>query len=139
MDGSQVFPLVGVVVGATLQFLLSRVSESGKAKSALRVQAYVDYVACVADLAHPPESQLRAEVLSRLAHATTRIAIYGSSNVVSALADFEKAGAEILTPDQHAVFLVIISAMRAEGVGTRGDVSVASLAAVVLGHAPATR
>lgn len=93
MDGAQLLPLIGVVVGVTIQFVLSRVGVSAKAKSTLRVQAYVDYIACLSDSAHLL-SRDKAEFLARATDAKTRISIYGSADVVAALAVFEKAGGQ---------------------------------------------
>jgi len=117
MDGAQLLPLLCVVVGATIQFVLSRVGESAKAKSTLRVQAYVDYIACLSDSAHLSLSRDEAEIFARATSAKTRISIYGSADVVAALAAFEKAGGQIGSDDQRAAALALISAMRAESVG----------------------
>jgi hypothetical protein len=133
MDGSQLLPLIGLVVGATLQFALSRVGESTKAKSALRVQAYVDYIACLTDSTYLRESERKAEVLSRAANAKTRISIYGTADVISALAEFEKTGAEIRTKEQQMAILTLISTMRAESVGKQHDVSNEDLGLMLLG------
>lgn len=83
----------------------------------LRVQEYVDYTACVAESAHARKTQDRAEVFARAANAKTRIAIYGSAGVITALAGFEKIGAEVWTAEQCTAFLSVISAMRSDGVG----------------------
>jgi hypothetical protein len=133
MDASQLLPLIGVVIGATLQFVSSRVGESAKAKSALRVQAYVDYITCLTDSTYLRESQRKAELLSRGANAKTRISIYGSAHVIGALAEFEKRGAEVRTKEQHTAILALISAMRAENVGKQHDVSTESLSLMLFG------
>jgi len=94
MDGAHLLPLIGVVAGATIQVVLSRVGESTKAKSTLRVQAYVDYFASLSDSAYLSLCSDEAGILARAANAKTRISIYGSADVVAALAAFEKAGAQ---------------------------------------------
>ncbi|MGA3185832.1 MAG: hypothetical protein ABSF22_01865, partial [Bryobacteraceae bacterium] len=49
---------------------------------------------------------------SRDLNAKARVSIYGSADVISALADFEKAGAMTFTQEQHVAFLAVVSAMR---------------------------
>jgi hypothetical protein len=45
-----VLPMLGVVVGALLQYRLSRASERRKQSESLRDQAYADYLRAVAEL-----------------------------------------------------------------------------------------
>jgi hypothetical protein len=130
----QVLPLVGVIVGATIQFVFSRVGESAKAKATLRVQAYVDYIACLSDSAHLSLSRDKAEIMARATSAKTRISIYGSANVVTALADFEKAGAHIGSNGHRTAALALISAMRNESVGNKQKVSDETLRLVLFGE-----
>jgi len=115
--------MAGVVVGVTLQALLSRFGESAKAKSTLRMQAYVDYIACLADSAHVQPERL-PEIFARAANAKTRISIYGSAPVLTALAEFEKAGGAVQSEAQRAAMVVLVSAMREDGAG-KGRLAVA--------------
>jgi hypothetical protein len=128
--------MFAVAFGATLQAVLSRLGESAKASSALRVQAYVDYIACVADSAHAREPQKLPEIFARAASAKTRISICGSASVVIALAEFEKAGAELRSTRQFVAMAELISAMRKEGAGKRKTVSTDTLLLILFGERP---
>lgn len=55
-----------------------------------------------------------AQIHARIANARARIALYGSPNVVTLLADFEKAGNAIVTDEQHKAFICLIKAMRGD-------------------------
>ena len=70
-----IFSLVGVVVGAVLQFWLSRTAQREKHAANLRSQAYADYLRAVAAAAHlRSDEDLRdahreaADAKARLAH-----------------------------------------------------------------------
>jgi hypothetical protein len=49
---SAVLPLLGVVIGATLQYWTSRSAEARKQLQLLRSQSYVDYLRAVTKAAH---------------------------------------------------------------------------------------
>ncbi len=58
-------PLLGVTIGATLQYWFSRSTEATKQLQALRNQAYVDYLRAVAQSAHStsPDDLTQARLL----------------------------------------------------------------------------
>jgi hypothetical protein len=88
MDYLQIIlPLIGVVVGATLQYFFSRSSENRKQQETLKVQSYIDYVKMVnTSLYGNPEEY------TRIADVRARIAVYGSSKVIEKIKAFEKSG-----------------------------------------------
>jgi hypothetical protein len=47
----------------------------------LRVQAYVDFIACLSDSAHLSLARDEAEIFARAASGKTRISIYGQSTL----------------------------------------------------------
>jgi len=87
-----VLPLVGVIIGAALQLILSRAAEKERQVQTLRTEAYVDYLRFVAAAAHLRSDEDLRDAERDAANAKTRIAVYGSSQVIGALAQFEKAG-----------------------------------------------
>jgi hypothetical protein len=106
------FPLVGVVLGALLQFWLSRAAEREKHGDTLRTQAYADYLRAVAAAAHLRTEQDLRGAFRDAADAKARIAVYGSAPVIKALARFEEAGA-VLTGDRSSrAFVELVSSMR---------------------------
>jgi hypothetical protein len=79
---------------------------------------YVNYLQAVAEAAYgSPES------LARATDAKTRIAVFGSPEVVTAFAQFEKEGPVLDNPGSIALFLGIVESMRS----WTGHVSAASL------------
>tara|TARA_X000001316_G_C919643_1_gene33751 strand:- start:719 stop:1138 length:420 start_codon:yes stop_codon:yes gene_type:complete len=109
-------PIVGVVVGALLQFWLSRHQRRKDTLAEMQTRAYVDYLRAVADSAQAtrrngPDS---SELFARAADAKTRICIYGDRAVVIALSDFEAAGAKLITEEGFNAFLNLVSEMRVQ-------------------------
>jgi hypothetical protein len=119
-----VFPLVGVLIGVTLQYWFSRSGESKKHLQAMRIQAYVDYLKAVTEAASGSPG-----ALAHASESKARIAVFGSPSVVTALAQFEKEGPVLDNPKSIARFLAIVEAMRS---GT-GQVPPDSLRVVLFG------
>ncbi len=109
---SAILPLLGVVVGATLQYWLSRSAESRKQLQLLRSQSYVDYLQAVTKAAHAKSPEVVQSAQADAADAKARMAVYGTSRVISALARFEEAGAWLNNPKAYATFVSLVSAMR---------------------------
>lgn len=112
-------PVLGVVLGASLQYFFSKSAESRKYLATLKTQAYIDYLRCVAESAHVGRDnpKVRKEIFAKAADAKTRISIYGSSAVIAALASFEEMGATIDSPQSEEKFLALCNAMRGESNG----------------------
>ncbi|HKC64885.1 MAG TPA: hypothetical protein VKB86_14680 [Pyrinomonadaceae bacterium] len=116
-----IFTLLGIVVGAIVSFLLTRRHEYEKQKRLLVTQAYSDYLRAVADAAHLNLESNLAEIHARLADAKTRICLYGSQEVVTLLAAFEKEGGVIGNENQRHLFALLIFAMRGNAKVQRSD------------------
>ena len=106
-----VLPLVGVVLGAGLQFLLSRSLEAGKQLKVQKGQAYADYFQALALAATKGKSP---EVSGLAADAKTRICIYGSPAVVRKLGEFQKTGAIVASAESKAAIAELLREMRAD-------------------------
>ena len=100
--------LVGVLIGATLQFAFGQRLEARKQLSAQKAQAYIDFFRAVAASRHDRSN----EQLTLAADAKTRICIYGSTPVVQKLGDFERAGATAASPIGQAALIALLVAMR---------------------------
>jgi hypothetical protein len=118
-DWSAVFgallPLLGVLVGAALQYWFSRAAESKKQFEVLQRQSYVDYLRAVASAAHAQSPEAHRTAVTNAADAKARIAVYGSSSAVEALAEFEESGPILDNPRSIEYFLRLASAMRPKG------------------------
>jgi hypothetical protein len=106
------FSVLGIVVGASLQYLFTSFLEERKHQTSLKTAAYSDYIRAVAESAHLNLSRDEAKLQARLADAKTRICLYGSPEVVDRLAQFESCGAVIANDQQLEAFMAVIQAMR---------------------------
>ena len=107
--------VVGVVIGGTLEHLSLRYSEERKHQQNLRTQAYVDFFRGVVKLKFAQGSNDKNKVqefLALLTDAKVRISIYGSKEVINAIAEFERAGAEFDTKKGKGLFVNIDHAIR---------------------------
>jgi hypothetical protein len=107
-----VLPLIGVILGAALQFWFSRTAEKDKHINELKSEAYSDYLRAVAAAAHLRSDEDLVGALKAAADAKARIVVYGSSSVIKALARFEESGAVLSNDQSAAYFIELISAMR---------------------------
>ena len=121
--------LAGVVVGATLQFWFGREGERRKHMELLRAESYVDYLHAVASVAHADSPDEQRIARKAVADAKARIAVYGTANVVAALARFERAGAVLNNGPSCQAFAELVSAMRQKGCG----IGVEEIQAVLMG------
>ncbi|MDH5434819.1 MAG: hypothetical protein OEY19_12820 [Gammaproteobacteria bacterium] len=107
-------PLLGVVIGALLQFILGRSSEKRKQLEVLRSEAYSTYLRSVSASAHMQSEKDRSDVFKLASDAKSRIAVYGSASVIEALAKFEEAGAVLNNENSIERFISIVKAMRSD-------------------------
>jgi hypothetical protein len=107
-----IFPLLGVVLGATMTYLFARSAESRKQLQLLQSQCYVDYLRAVTKAAHAGSHDAVMSANVEAADAKARLAVYGTSGVIAALARFEEAGAVIDNPRTRAAFVALVGAMR---------------------------
>jgi len=116
-----VLPVVGVLVGASLQYLFTRYLETQRYQREFRTQAYLDYIKSVSGLAHlnDPQGSQERDLLASAADAKARICLYGSGEVIEAFASFERLGAAVISPSQCESFVAMIVAMRRDS----GDAS----------------
>ncbi len=113
MNGwAAVLPLLGVVIGATIQYWTSRAAESRKQIQLLRSQCYVDYLRSVTKAAHASSSDFGRLARAEAADAKARMAVYGTSRAIVALARFEEIGPVLDTPRSKGVFTALVTAMR---------------------------
>lgn len=126
---------LGVIAGASLQYIFTRHLENQKHHRSLRTQAYTDYLKSVceqATLALQSQSPESRELLARMVDSKSRICLYGSEAVVSSLAAFEQIGSALNTSEQRNCFANMVSAMRKDSKG-RSGASVDSLEIILMG------
>jgi len=122
-----VLSFLGVVIGASLQFLFTRHMEGQRHLRELRSKAYMDYLKCVCEQAQfrfKDESKEKQELFSRTADAKARICLYGSNGAIQAFSNFEKMGASMGSVEQRKAFTNMVSIMRTDSgseTGTEPD------------------
>ena len=109
-------PLLGVIVGASLQFIFGRAAQRRADLDTQRALAYTDYLRAVAAAAHLRSDEDLRDAHRDAADAKARIAVFGSSTAVSALARFEREGAILSTSEGIAAFVSLVETMRSEHV-----------------------
>lgn len=127
-----ILPLIGVMLGAGLQFLLSRANAREQQAATLRSQAYADYLRAVAAASHLRSDEDLRDAHRDAADAKARIAVYGTVDVIRALARFEQSGAVLSNGLASGAFVSLVSCMRPHS----GDVSDHELELVLLGTPP---
>ena len=131
---SSVLPLLGVILGAFMHSYLSRTDNAQKHLQELRVTAYTDYLQCVAENASSRARLGDPELLARITDSKTRIAVFGSPNVVEALSRFESAGPVIDSTEKERLFLAIAEQMRADSALKSDGTESGDLKMILFGH-----
>jgi hypothetical protein len=92
--------ILGVIVGAALQWWFARSGNEHKQMLELRSKAYADFFESTAQLVSARrlgKTEHEAELLAKLTDAKARICIYGEAAVIRQLAEFWSAGASFET------------------------------------------
>jgi hypothetical protein len=113
-----VLALVGVIVGAGLQYASSRALEGRKQLILEKSLAYVDFFKAVSLIAQHGSSK---DHMAMAADAKVRACIFGSPTVIRALRDFEKSGASLTSPQSCEVITELLMEMRKDtGMNCKG-------------------
>lgn len=107
-----VLPLLGVVVGATLQYWTSRSAEARKQLQLLRSQSYVDYLRAVTKAAYATSPDAGRLAKAEAADAKARMSVCRTSRTIAALIRIEEAGPVLDTPNAQGVYAALVTAMR---------------------------
>ena len=78
-------------------------------------------------------SKERNQLLAKAVNAKNRICIYGSNEVISALAKFEQAGASINSKESAKIFVNLCEAMRDDHLEEKNKASFKELATILVG------
>jgi hypothetical protein len=124
-------PLVGIVIGATLQYFFTTYLENKRHHRERRTEAYIDFLKYVADAAHTDSSDpKRKEIGARITDSKARICLYGSTKVTAALGSFERLGAQLKSEKQIAAFIELVASMRSDS-GTKGRAKIDDLKGIL--------
>jgi hypothetical protein len=107
--------MLGVVIGATLQFIFTQRTSREQQRMQQTATAYAAFLKALAAVAAAQsygDSEMEKDAQRDLLDARGRIAIYGSDSVIHALAAFSRAGGTIGTLKQKKALVLIVQAMR---------------------------
>lgn len=105
--------ILGAILGALLQYWFTKILEEKRLRRNLETHAYLDYIKFTTDLSKAertncPEHE-KVEINKNLADARLRISVFGSSEVIKAIAASESMKSDDRAKDR---FAEIYSAMR---------------------------
>jgi hypothetical protein len=133
--------LLGVVVGALLQFVFSRRATDWSRLQEKRVQAYVDFLTAVARLARAQRGNKKGEAYDSralLTDAKVRIAVYAHSKVIPALAEFQKTDPMLMSPIASGAFMKLIEIMRQVSKAGSAATGYDEFYAILFGYEPSS-
>lgn len=121
-------PLLGVLIGAALQYFFGRQMEIKRAIQMNKIQAYSDYLRSFSKLAGPsPGPQDLVDFID----AKTRICVYGSVNVIRALGEFERGGAKPSLPQNMTILANMVVWMREDVKSIGGNPEIRDIGAIL--------
>jgi hypothetical protein len=106
--------LLGVCIGAFIQFVFTRNVEASKQRSIQRDDAYARYLNAVT-------LRKRGVDEGQLTEAKSRLLVFGSKKVVQKLGLIEQYGAVLSTKECQTAFVELVLAMRNESQGLDPD------------------
>ena len=128
-------PIIGVVIGAALQYWFTKLLEERRHRRDLKTEAYKDFIRNFMDAHFKGEEE---EFMSRFADATARIAIYGGKKVVKAFANTKGAASnykKAKAPESEFKYslIALIQAMREESLPKKERVSDEEISLLIFG------
>lgn len=117
--------LFGIIIGAALQWVITRKLELNREHRKLQSEAYYDFLKGVAGSAMQQNEEKLIEHYMLVANAKSRIALYGSEQAVKALANFCHNTDQCLgNPDTQKEYANLCLYMRKDSLGEKQLASV---------------
>lgn len=129
-----ILPVIGVIIGALLQFFFSKRSELKKQENLLKISAYSDLIKGMAGMAISQKyknSSQEMEYTMLVADAKSRICIYGDNSVIEKISSFFKKGGTV-NSNTHKAFVDIIMEIRKKHRGSI-DININDLSQMLIG------
>jgi hypothetical protein len=121
---SPLLAIVGVIVGASVQFLFSRITESRKSYDKLRTDSYVDFIKGCAGVAMAQrfeDQDEHAKASTLMLDAKVRIAIYGDSDISKSVGAFFGKYGDFTKQEDRRAFVDLMCQMRRSVTGSISD------------------
>jgi hypothetical protein len=127
--------LLGVGVGAVVQYCAARSLRRTGQLEELRSRAYVDFVRAVAAMSAGGVQETAGNAVADLTDAKVRIALYGSEGVIRTLATFCETEQRLSSQSARDAFLLLAVAMRADATAPQAAArSTHELATILYGY-----
>ena len=108
-------PVFGVIIGAFMQYIITRKNEAKKQQNLLKVNAYTDFIKGIAGIGitqNYNDLEKEEEYKILLTDAKGRICIYGTDKVIKKISKLWIIGANLDNPESNKAFVEIIAEMR---------------------------
>jgi hypothetical protein len=128
--------ILGIILGAALQFFLGKRAEASKQFKLFQTQAYVDFLKGWAASGRAKffgDKEREIEFTILLSDSRARISIYGSARVVKALAEFINKYNENYSDEGMKAFARLIQIMREESFSRRDFVEIEEIEEILHG------
>lgn len=109
------FGLLGVFIGALIQFYVSRRATEESRYLELKSQAYADYLNSIAAVAFASPHE-RSRALQGVAAAKTRLCVFGDGPIIERAVLLENTSLDLSQLDAQEAFIGLLQAMRQRGV-----------------------
>lgn len=117
MQISFFLPIIGIIVGAILQYYFNKRFEENKQMDLLKIEAYTDFIKAInaISISQKTNNKIKEfEYLILLADSKTRISVYGSDEVVNAISNLYRQGALLDNLESQKKMIEVIQQMRKE-------------------------
>ena len=126
-----IFGLLGVFVGALLQFLFHRRANQESRYLELKSEVYADYVVGVAAVAFASSPSEHHKALEKVTAAKGRLCVFGDKEVVAASVIFEGTSMDLSNQEAQDAFVGLLQSMRLRGIGV-GKIDSSAIRALLL-------
>ena len=127
-----IFGLLGVFIGALIQFYVSRRATEESRYLELKSQAYADYLNSIAAVAFAAPHE-RPKALQAVAAAKTRLCVFGDGPIIDLAVNLENTSLDLSQTDAQEAFIRLLQAMRQRGVVV-GQVNDSAFQVLLLGE-----
>lgn len=119
-------PLVGVIIGASLQYMYSVINEKRRHNRTIRMNSYLEYLTAIGEmeaLQFNPDYAVMAAAQAKAISAKAKVCAYGTGRAVKALSKFERIVDGKLTDEKKLALIAFVNVIRDESGVADVDIS----------------
>ncbi len=118
--------LIGVTVGALLQFVFNLIVAQRARYTELKSQAYADCINSVTDAGFASSDTEKQAARKKFTAFKGTLCVFGDSGVIEKAELFEQTSKKLSEPDAKSAFINLVQEIRQQGIGI-GKISNASI------------